>query len=70
MLIAIVMLTQIMVVLGAGAWFPYAVPSLLAGMGGPDAAAEIGPGSIVATAVLAPLALVAVTAQWRRLNAT
>lgn len=69
-LIAIVMLTQIMVVLGAGAWFPYAVPSLLAGMGGPDAAAEIGPGSIVATAVLAPLALVAVTAQWRRLNAT
>lgn len=69
-LIAMVMVTQILVVLGAGAWFPYAVPSLLAGMGGPEAAAAIGPAAILLTAALAPLAVLAVIAQWRRLDAT
>ncbi|MCW5950869.1 MAG: ABC transporter permease [Propionibacteriaceae bacterium] len=67
-LIAVVMVTQIVVVLGAGAWFPYAVPSLLTGMGGAEAASEIGPGSLAVTAGLAPLAFVAVTHQWHRLS--
>ena len=37
-LIAVVMLTQIVVTLGMGGWFPYAVPSLASGMGGTEAA--------------------------------
>lgn len=67
-LIAIVAVTQIVVVLGAGAWFPYAVPSLLTGMGGPQAAAEIQPGALGLTAAVAPLAVLAVVRYWRRLN--
>lgn len=67
-LIAVVMVTQILVVLGAGAWFPYAVPSLLTGMGGSEVASEIGPGSLLLTAGLAPLAIAAVAVQWQRLD--
>lgn len=67
-LIAVVMVTQIVVVLGAGAWFPYAVPSLLTGMGGTEAAAGIGPGSLLITAALAPVAVLAVAWQWQRLD--
>ena len=67
-LLAVVLVTQIVVVLGAGAWFPYAVPSLLTGMGGPQAATEIGLGSLVLTAALAPVAALAVALQWRRLT--
>lgn len=67
-LIGVVAVTQIVVVLGAGAWFPYAVPSLLSGMGGSQAAAEIGPGSLIATAALAPLAVFAVAHRWHRLD--
>lgn len=67
-LIGVVMVTQILVVLGAGAWFPYAVPSLLTGMGGAEVASEIGPGSLLLTASLAPLAITAVAGQWQRLD--
>lgn len=69
-LLAVVLVTQIVVALGAGAWFPYAVPSLLTGMGGPQAAAEIGAGSLAVTALLAPVAVLAVARQWRLLNDT
>lgn len=67
-LIAVVAVTQIVVVLGAGSWLPYAVPSLLTGMGGAEVTSEIGPGSLLVTAVLAPIGLVAVAVQWRRLD--
>ncbi|MCA0252132.1 MAG: ABC transporter permease [Actinobacteria bacterium] len=67
-LIAVVMLTQILVVLGAGNWFPYAVPSLLAGMGGPDAADALQPWALATTAALAPVAILTVARQWRTLN--
>ena len=67
-LIAIVAVTQIVVVLGVGLWFPYAVPSLLTGMGGPEAASEIQPGALAVTAAVAPLAVVAVARYWQRLN--
>ncbi len=42
-LLGLVVLTQVATVTGAGAWFPWAAPGLWAGMGGPDAAAEVGP---------------------------
>ena len=41
-LVGMVALTQIVVLLGGGTWFPYAAPSLWAGMGGADAAADVG----------------------------
>lgn len=67
-LIAVVAVTQIVVVLGAGSWFPYAVPSLLTGMGGAEVASEIGPGALLVTAALAPIGLAAVAVQWQRLD--
>jgi len=42
-LILIVVITQILSVLGVGGWFPYAAPSLWAGMGDQAAAALISP---------------------------
>lgn len=42
-LLGIVVVTQVVTVAGSGAWFPYAVPGLWAGMGGPAAAAAVTP---------------------------
>ncbi|MEU2199163.1 ABC transporter permease [Isoptericola sp. NPDC019482] len=67
-LIGVVALTQVVVLVGAGAWFPYAVPSLWTGTGGPGAAAEVGVGALALTAAVAPAAAVLVVAQWRRLT--
>jgi ABC-type transport system involved in multi-copper enzyme maturation permease subunit len=69
-LIGVVMVTQVVVVLGAGAWFPFAVPSLLTGMGGEEVAGEIGAASILITAAVGPLAVLAVAWQWGRLDDT
>ena len=41
-LILIVVTTQIITLVGFGSWFPYAAPSLWAGMGGQEAASLIG----------------------------
>lgn len=68
-LIALVMLTQIVVTLGMGGWFPYAVPSLASGMGGTEAA-QLGPASFVLTICMAPLGLGAVGLLWSRLDQT
>ena len=35
-MIGVIVVTQILTVIGAGPWFPYAAPSLWLGMGGPD----------------------------------
>lgn len=67
-LIGVVMVTQIVVVLGAGAWFPYAVPSLLTGMGGDEVAGEIGAGSILLTVGLGVGAMPVAAWQWQRLD--
>lgn len=67
-LIGLVAVTQVVVVLGAGTWFPYAVGSLWAGAGGPQAAAAIGPGSVLLTAAVAPAALAVTAWSWSRLT--
>jgi ABC-2 type transport system permease protein len=67
-LIGLVALTQLVVVVGAGAWFPYAVPSLWTGTGGPAAAAAVSPGALLLTAAVAPVAIAAVAQLWRRLT--
>jgi ABC-2 type transport system permease protein len=67
-LVGVVALTQIVVLLGGGSWFPYAAPSLWAGMGGADAAAAIGLPHLLLAAAVAPLAVAAVVRAWRRLT--
>lgn len=37
-LLALVVITQIVVALGAGSWFPFAVPGIWSGLGGPQLA--------------------------------
>jgi ABC-2 type transport system permease protein len=67
-LVGMVALTQIVVLLGGGTWFPYAAPSLWAGMGGADAAAAVGPPHLMLAAAMAPLGAAAVVHAWRRLT--
>ncbi|WP_425956925.1 ABC transporter permease [Xylanimonas sp. McL0601] len=67
-LIGLVAVTQVIVVLGAGTWFPYAAPSLWAGMGGPDAAAAVPPAALLLAAALAPAGLVVVVRAWSKLT--
>lgn len=67
-LIGLVAATQVVVTLGAGAWFPYAIPSLWAGAGGPEAAARITPAALLLTAAVAPLGLALVGRAWARLT--
>ncbi|MFT3835063.1 MAG: ABC transporter permease [Micropruina sp.] len=69
-LLGVVMVTQIVVVLGAGVWFPFAVPSLLTGMGGDEVAGQIGVGSILLTAAVGPASVLVVAWQWGRLSDT
>ena len=42
-LLAIVVVTQIVTALGAGAWFPWAAPGLWSGLGGAELAAQVTP---------------------------
>lgn len=67
-LIAVIATTQVIVLLGAGSWFPYAAASLWTGMGGAEAAAAVGPPQLALTAVVGPIAVVAVVDAWRRLT--
>lgn len=67
-LVGMVALTQIVVLLGGGTWFPYAAPSLWAGMGGAEAAAAVGPPHLMLAAAMAPLGAAAVVHAWRRLT--
>lgn len=67
-LVGVVALTQIVVLLGGGSWFPYAAPSLWAGMGGAVAAAAIGLPHLLLAATVAPVAVAVVVQAWRRLT--
>ncbi|WP_250444669.1 ABC transporter permease [Actinotalea sp. C106] len=53
-LLAVVVVTQVVTVAGAGAWFPYAAPGTWAGMGGPELAEAVLP---VQLALPVPVAL-------------
>lgn len=67
-LVGTVALTQVVVLLGGGSWFPYAAPSLWAGMGGPDAAAAVGLPHLLLAATVPPVAAAVVVQAWRRLT--
>ncbi|WP_062314887.1 ABC transporter permease [Demequina rhizosphaerae] len=48
--------SQILAMVGAGAWVPYIAPAMWAGAGGPEEAAAIGPASLVLAVAFAAVA--------------
>jgi ABC-2 type transport system permease protein len=67
-LILIVVVTQILTVLGVGAWVPYAATSLWAGMGGPAAAAMIEPHHLALIPLTAAAGVASTLWWWRRMQ--
>ena len=67
-LILIVVVTQILTVIGVGAWFPYAATSLWAGMGGPAAAAAIAPHHLILIPLTAAVGVAATLWWWHRMQ--
>jgi ABC-2 type transport system permease protein len=67
-LILIVVITQILSVLGVGGWFPYAAPSLWAGMGGQAAAALISPQQLSLIPLTGAAGIAATIWWWRRMQ--
>ncbi len=69
-LLLIVVATQIIAGHGAGAGFPYAAPALWLGMGGPEAAATIGPTHLLLALPVSAAGIWATTAWWNRAQLT
>ena len=67
-LILIVLITQILTVIGVGAWVPYAATSLWAGMGGPAAAAVIAPRHLALIPLTAAAGVASTLWWWRRMQ--
>jgi ABC-2 type transport system permease protein len=68
-LVAVVVLTQLVTAVGAGAWFPYAAPALWMGMGGAAAASEVSVIQLLLPLPVAALAVLATLSWWRRAEA-
>jgi ABC-2 type transport system permease protein len=64
-----IFLAQILAALGWGAWFPWSVPALVAGMAGPDAEA-VSIGGVAIVVATAFVGLVATLAWWQRADQT
>ena len=58
-------LAQVLSAVGYGAWFPWAVPSLLSGVAGPDQATT-GPAGILSVALVGLAASAATVVWWQR----
>jgi ABC-2 type transport system permease protein len=67
-LILIVVVTQILTVIGVGAWVPFAATSLWAGMGGPAAAATIAPHHLSLIPLTAAAGVASTLWWWRRMQ--
>ncbi len=67
--VAMVALSQILTVLGWGAWFPWAVPALVAGAGG-TAVEPVALGGVLVLLVAAAAGLVATVGWWDRADQT
>jgi ABC-2 type transport system permease protein len=64
-----VFLAQVLATLGWGAWFPWAVPALVAGLTGPDGEVATS-GSFVVVAAVVVVGLGATVAWWERADQT
>jgi ABC-2 type transport system permease protein len=67
--VATIVASQILAVLGWGAWFPWSVPAIVAGAGG-VAVEPVGPGGIAMVLITATVGLVATVAWWERADQT
>jgi len=67
--IATIATSQILAVLGWGAWFPWSVPAILAGAGG-AAVEPVSAPAVVLVVVVAAVGLVATIAWWERADQT
>jgi ABC-2 type transport system permease protein len=67
--VAMIALSQILAVLGWGAWFPWSVPALLAGAGGSSVEA-VTPAGVGLVVVVAGAGLAATVAWWERADQT
>jgi ABC-2 type transport system permease protein len=67
-LLGVVMVSQVVVLLGGGSWFPWSVPSLLVGTGGDQAATDVSVLGIVLVVVVGAGAWAATVRAWSRLE--
>ena len=65
-LLGVVVVTQVVTVAGAGAWFPYAAPGLWAGLGGAAAAASVTPLQLALVVPVGVLGGLLTLRWWRR----
>ena len=68
-LLAVVVVTQLLTAIGAGAWFPYAAAALWLGMGGAAAANQVSVIQLLLPLPVAALAVIATLSWWRRAEA-
>ena len=66
---AVVVVTQILTAIGAGAWFPFAAPALWMGMGGVAAASQVSIIQLLLPLLVAAMAVLATLSWWRRAEA-
>ncbi|MGY4642875.1 ABC transporter permease [Cellulomonas sp. URHB0016] len=69
-LLGVVMVSQVVVLLGGGSWFPWSVPSLLVGTGGDRAATAVSPLGVVLVGVVGAAAWLATVRTWSQLELT
>jgi ABC-2 type transport system permease protein len=67
--VATIVTSQILAVLGWGAWFPWSVPAILAGAGG-AAAEPVSPPAVVIVLLVSVLGLIATLVWWDRADQT
>lgn len=60
-LLALVVITQVVVALGAGSWFPYAAPGIWSGLGGPELADTVTAPQLL---LALPVGVIAVAGTW------
>jgi ABC-2 type transport system permease protein len=68
-LLTLVVVTQLVTAIGAGAWFPYAAPALWMGLGGSAAANQVSIVQLLLPLPVAALAVIATLSWWRRAEA-
>jgi ABC-2 type transport system permease protein len=68
-MLGVVVVTQVVTVLGAGAWFPYAAPGMWAGLGGAEVAGRVMPLQLWLAVPVAALGAGATVLAWERMEA-
>ena len=67
--VAMIVVSQVLTVLGWGAWFPWSIPALLAGAGG-TSVEQVTPVGVLVVVVFAATGLVATIQWWERADQT